>query len=234
MKKRIVLIIVSWLSIASAHAQFFNAIGIAAGQSFSKEQWSTEQWQTQEKYLEGLNIAVFADFFDNPNFQWRTELMYNRLGTKEYVQTVQYVNKTDYFSFNNYFKCSLPLFSWTPYLLIGPRLEYLNDRSAGIFPDVIAGATGIDLSAAVGLGIEKVSFSRVKPFVEVFYNRDIIPLTFNGHALSNSPTEPAGTTTPEKITTIDLEWRIGLICSLERKTKCPHVDNSAGNPPGAK
>jgi len=233
MKRSVITILVIWLSMISAHAQFFNAIGIAAGQSFSKEQWSAEQWQTQEKYLEGLNIAVFADFFDNPNFQWRTELMYNRLGTKEYVQTIQYVNKTDYFSFNNYFKCNLPLFSWIPYLLIGPRLEDLNDRSAGIFPDAIAGMKSFHISAAVGIGIEKVSFSRIKPFLEVFYNRDITP-SFNGQVLSNSPNDPMGTMIAEKIVTQDIEWRVGLRCSLEKKTKCPHVDNSAGNPPGAK
>lgn len=231
MKKGLVIIIFIWLSMVSAQAQFFNAIGIAAGQSFSEEQWSAEQWQTQEKYLEGLNIAVFADFLDNPNFQWRTELMYNRLGTKEYVQTVQFVNNTNYISFNNYFKCSLPSYSWIPYLLIGPRLEYLNDRSAGIFPDAIAGMKSLHLSAAMGIGIEKISFSRVKPFLEVFYNRDITR-SFSGQVFSNSPNEPAGTTIPEKIITQDFEWRIGLKFSLEKKTKCPHVDNSAGNPQG--
>lgn len=232
MKKSLITIAVVWLSVSSGYAQFFNAIGIAIGQSFSKEQWSAEQWQTQEKYLEGLNIAVFADFFDNPNFQWRTEFMYNQLGTKEYVQTIQYVNNTNYISFNNYFKCSLPLFSWTPYLLIGPRLADLSDRSAGIFPDAIAGMKSFQITAAVGIGIEKISFSRVKPFLEVFYNREIIP-SFNGRVLSNSPNEPVGTTMTDKITTQDFEWRVGLKCSLEKRTKCPHVDNSAGNPPGA-
>jgi len=233
MKRNVITIFVIWLSVISAHAQFFNAIGIAAGQSFSKEQWSSEQWQTQEKYLEGLNIAVFADFFDNPNFQWRSEIMYNRLGTKEYVQTVQYVNKTDYLSFNNYFKCSLPLFSWTPYLLIGPRLEDLNDRVAGIFPDAIAGMKSLHLSAAVGIGVEKVTFGTIKPFLEVFYNRDITP-SFNGEVISNSPNLMPAPTIAEKIMTQDFEWRVGLKLPLQRKTKCPHVDNSAGNPPGAK
>jgi hypothetical protein len=232
MKKLAVLFAVMCLGGFSASAQFLYSIGAAAGQSFSQEYWSMEQWETKEKYLQGLNAAVFAEFFNNPNFKWRSELMYNQLGTKEYVNTIQYVNKTNYISFNNYLKCSLPQFSWTPYFLIGPRLEDLAGRNAGIFPDAIAGMSTFRLAGAVGIGIEQINFSHIKPFVEVFYSRDIIP-SLDGHTLSNYPNVSPGTTVKEIINNQDVEWRIGLKYVFTEKTKCPPVYNPAGNPPGA-
>jgi hypothetical protein len=94
------------------------------------------------------------------------------------------------------------------------------------------GMSSFCLSGAVGIGIEKVNFGKVKPFLEIFYNRNILP-SLNGHVLSNYPNVPPGTMVSEVITNQDVEWRIGLKYVFNQGDKCPHVDNSAGNPPGA-
>lgn len=58
--------------------------------------------------------------------------------------------------------------------------------------------------------------------------------SFSGHVLSNDPYPPlAGTTLPENINSHDFELRIGIKYVFKGRNECPHVDNSAGNPPGA-
>lgn len=233
MNKSKLLFAILFLSSFSAGAQFLYALGAAAGVSYGKENWSNEQWAAQEKYLPGLNGAVIAEFFQDPNFQWRSELMYNQLGTKEVVVTNNYVNRTNYISFNNYLKVNYPLFSFIPYILIGPRIEYLFSRSASVFPDAIGGMYSFHISAAAGVGVEKICFGHVKPFIEFFYNRDVMP-SFTGNVASNSPVPPLqGTTLSEVINSHDYELRIGLKYVFDGKSQCPKVINPAGNPEGA-
>jgi hypothetical protein len=234
MKKSRLLAVVLLLASFSAGAQFLSAIGIAGGISYGKETWSNEQWSTQEKYLLGFNGAVLAEFFTNINFQWRSEIMYNQLGTKEEVATNEYTNQTNYLSFNNYLKYNYPLFNFIPYFLIGPRVEYLFSRGAAVFPDAIGGMYSFHVSGAAGIGISKICYGHFKPFAELFYNRDIMP-SFDGKVASIDPYSPLkGTEIPEVIHNHDYELRIGVKYVFSRnKGECPHVDNSAGNPVGA-
>lgn len=155
MKKKIVLFYLLFFSMFCANAQFLYSLGIAGGISYGKEKWNHEQWSTNENSILGLNGAVLAEFFSDRNFQWRSEFMYNQLGTREAVQGVSYINQTNYISFNNYLKCSYPLFNFIPYVLIGPRVEYLLTRGAAVFPDVISGMYSFHVSGAVGIGVEK-------------------------------------------------------------------------------
>jgi hypothetical protein len=231
-KSRLVFAILC-LSSLSAGAQFLYSLGIAAGISYGKEGWSNEQWSSQEKYLLGFNGAVLAEFFRDENFQWRSELMYNQLGTKEAVAADNYVNRTNYISFNNYLKIKYPLFYFTPYILIGPRVEYLLSRGAAVFSDAIDGMYSFHITGAVGIGIEKICFGHFKPFLELFYNRDIMP-SFIGHVESNDPYQPLkGTTISEVINSHDYELRIGVKYVFDRRSECPRVINPAGNPVGA-
>jgi len=227
MRKRRLLFAILFLTSFSAGAQFFYAIGAAVGISYGKEGWSNEQWATQEKYLLGFNGAILAEFFSDPNFQWRSELMYNQLGTGELVAGNSSVNRTNYISFNNYLKINYPLFDFIPYVLIGPRVAYLFSRSASVFPDAIGDMYSFHITGAVGVGAEKICFSRWKPFIELFYNRDIMP-SFIGHVASIDPNPPLeGTKLSEVINGHDFELRVGIKYVFDRKPQCPHVDNKA-------
>jgi len=207
----------------SCSAQFFYAIGAAAGISYGKEGWSEEQWASQEKYILRLNGAVLAEFFDDPRFQWRSEIMYNELGTKELVVTDKYSNLTNYITFNNYLKYRHEFFRIVPYGLIGLRVAYLFTRSASIFPDAIGGMYTIHVSAAVGAGIELVTYNHFKPFIEAFYNRDVMP-SFIVHVASIDPyLKP--TAISEVINNHDYELRIGIKYVFDPGEKCPKVYN---------
>ncbi len=228
MKKSKLIAVLFLLSSFSAGAQFVSALGAAAGVSYSKEGWNPEQWATQEQYLLRYNGAVLAEFFTDPVYRWRAEIMYNALGTKEVVISNKYVNATNYISLNNYLKYQREFFKFIPYILIGPRVEYLFSRNASVFPDAIAGMSSIHISAAAGAGVELVSFSRLKPFIEVFYNRDLMP-SLSGTIASNSPYDN-GAPVSEVITNHDFELRIGFKYVLRARNKCPRVINPAGNP----
>jgi len=226
MKKSVLIVAILLLCRFIAGAQFFNAIGIAAGISYNKEGWTAEEYATQEHYLFGLNGAVLAEFVDNRTYKWRSEIMYNQLGTKEYVGEGKYINHMNYFSFNNYLKIQHEFFDFTPYFLIGPRIAYLFSRSAEVFPDVIGGMYSFHVSGAVGVGVEKVCYSRFKPFIEFFYNHDLMP-SFVGNISSLGPNPPLGGV----VTTImqhDFELRIGVKYHLMPTSKCPAVINPAG------
>jgi hypothetical protein len=224
--KRAIMACVLFIISFSAKAQFFNAMGAAAGISYGKEGWSEEQWATQEKYYLRFNGAILAEFFDNPVYKWRSEFMYNQLGTQELVVANKFTNATTYISFNNYLKYQHEFFKFMPYVLIGPRIAYLFSRSASVFQDAIGGMYTIHISAAAGAGVELVSFSRFKPFVEIFYNHDVMP-SFSGTVASTSPFLNKEAI-PEVINNHDYELRIGLKYVFRPRDKCPHVDNSAG------
>jgi hypothetical protein len=233
MRKSKLLFVILFFTSFSAGAQFFYAFGTAVGISYGKESWDHEQLETQEKWLLGFNGALLAEFFSDPNFQWRSELMYNQLGTIEAVNGNNHTNWTNFISFNNYLKVNYPLFDFIPYVLIGPRVDYLFSRGATVFPDAIEGMYSFHISAAVGIGAEKICFSRWKPFIEFFYHRDIMP-SFIGKVASIDPNPPlSGTTLSEIINGHNFELRIGVKYVFDRRPQCPHVDNSAGNPVGA-
>lgn len=224
MKKSIIIAAIVLLGVFSVNAQFLYSLGLSLGASYGKEHWSNEQPGTQEKYIPGLNVAAFAEFFKGPYVQWRSEFLYNQLGTKEVVMGNSYTNHTNYVSFDNYLKINVPQYNFVPYFLIGPRIEYLVTRDAAVFTDVIDRMPSVHISAAAGIGVSKICFTHVKPFIEFFYNRDITP-SFNGHSLYSG--------FPETIYSYNFELRIGLKYVFKAKEKCPHVDNSAGNPEGA-
>jgi hypothetical protein len=225
MKKSKLIVALLFLCSFSAGAQFLYSIGIGAGINYGKEGWNEERYAAQEHYLMKYHGAVLAEFFGNPVYKWRSEIMYNMLGTKELYLTDTYVNSTTFISFNNYLKYQHEFFKWIPYLLIGPRVEYLYSRG-GQFADVIGGEFSFHVSGAVGVGIEPVWFSHFKVFMEVFYNHDIMP-SFIGSINSLTP-PPLNYQMSEVIMKHDYELRIGLKYVFEKHDKCPHVDNPAG------
>ena len=232
MKRRKLLFALFLMGGVAVKAQFLHAVGFGVGLSYGKENWSAEQWATQEKYLLGFNGIIFAEFLEDPNYKWRSEIMYNGLGTNELVEKSNYTNRTNYISFDNYLKYQYELDKIVPYALIGPRLEYVFTRSASIFPDAIRGMQSIHLSAAIGAGIELVWFSRIKPFAEVFYNHDIMN-SYYGNVKSISP-YLNGSEMREIIGQHDYEFRIGFKYIIKGKVVgCPRVINPAGNPVGA-
>lgn len=232
MKKVIIVLFI--LTSFSAGAQFLYSLGIGVGLNYGKEGWSEERYSAQEQSILKYHGAVLAEFFSDPVFKWRSEIMYNALGTKELYLEDKFVNSTNFISWNNYLEYRHEFLKWIPYLLIGPRVAYLMSRG-GEFADVIGGEYTIHVSGAVGIGIQPVWYSHFKIFAEFFYNHDIMP-SFIGNISSLTPPPVNSYQLSEVVMKHDFELRIGIKYVFDGKSKCPYVDNKAdghypNNPP---
>lgn len=201
-----------------------SGLGIAGGITYGKQVWNPEGPLAQERYILRGNFAVLAEFFHHPVYRWRTELEYNLMGTGELLYysnpAVTYRNKTNYISFNNYLKINFRNTGFIPYFLIGPRVEYLLIRKAQIYPDVISQLHTIQITGAIGVGAEINWNSPLRPFIEAFYNHDLLysyDNYYNGLYTS--------------IGYRAYELRVGLKYFFEgiKKDVCPKVYNPAGN-----
>jgi hypothetical protein len=148
-----------------------------AGLSYYRQKWWIQnvdgsESKVKQKYILRFNADLFAEFIKNEHFHWRTELEYNQKGCKEKTPSTTYKDKVDYFSWNNYLKIYEDEFEGTPYLLIGPRVEYLFRQNTPS-PLITSGFRQFHFSWSVGLGWEFVTYGRIKPIVELHYNPDI-------------------------------------------------------------
>jgi opacity protein-like surface antigen len=172
MKKSVVISILI-LSFFSGRAQFLNSVGITGGVSYSNQKFLFRDPDEiiKKKYKWGFNGSVFAEFFSHDYVRWVSEIQYNQKGSKDKQADTTYRNKLQYLSWNNYLKLRYEMFAIIPYVLIGPRLEY-NLKQRMQTPEATASFLKLHVSPAVGAGVEFVSYSQIKFFVEAFYNPD--------------------------------------------------------------
>jgi hypothetical protein len=233
MKKLFIYLSVFFASFA-AKAQIVDAIGIAGGITYGTHEWYPSEFATQERYLLGFNVAGMVEFFHNPYYRWRVEVAYDQMGSKE-LTTVMNVNRTTYITLNNYLKIQYRLDFIMPYLLVGPRLEYLLINSPQIYGDVIGTFPKIWFTAAAGVGFELITNSLFRPFVEGLYNRDLIRSGHGEVTLPNyDPTTKITTyyLVPTNVYYHGFELRIGLryvFDTKQKKPKCPKVINPMNN-----
>ncbi len=173
--KKIFLIFVLLISL-QGKAQTLNSIAVTAGASYGNQNFYLFQPNSisNKKYIFGYNASVFAEFFSGDYVRWVTEFQYNQKGSIDKQPEGNYTNSLQYISWNNYLKIRYELFSFIPYVLIGPRLDYnLVDASAS--PTTTAKFLPLSVSAAAGAGVEFVNYYNFKLFVEGFYNPDFMP-----------------------------------------------------------
>ena len=175
--RRIITILFFCISALTASAQFFQGWGLMAGLSYYRQKWWIQnvdgsESKVKQKYILRFNADLFAEFIKNEHFHWRTEFEYNQKGCKEKTPSATYKNKVDYISWNNYLKIYEDEFEGTPYLLVGPRVEYLFRQNTSS-PLITSDFRKIHFSWSVGIGWEFVTYGRIKPIVELHYNPDI-------------------------------------------------------------
>lgn len=202
--KNLFLIIVIVFGTFQAEAQFLNSIGITAGGSLGNQKFyfSDPLSVSRKKYIIGINGSVFAEFFSGDYARWVSEIQYNEKGSKDRQPEADYYNKLQYICWNNYLKLRYEMYRIIPYILVGPRLEY-NLSQGTTSPAVTGKFLPLHVSAAGGGGIEFVSYSNFKFFVEGFYNPDIIM--------------PAYKVTGLEVRNTNIELRIGLKMELTGK-----------------
>ncbi|MGQ0828180.1 MAG: outer membrane beta-barrel protein [Bacteroidota bacterium] len=174
MRKLFFFIFLSSVAFQS-EAQFLNSIGITAGVSAGNQKFYFKEPVeiSKKKYVFGFNASLFAEFLSRDYVRWISELQYNQKGSIDKQPEANYPNKLQYICWNNYLKIRYEMYSIIPYILIGPRLEYnLTQRTTS--PAITSNFLKLHVSAAVGAGVELVSYSKFKIFIEGFYNPDVI------------------------------------------------------------
>ena len=175
MKKIISLAII--LTIAfQCKAQFVNSIGLTAGVSLGNQKFFFKEPAaiSKKKYTVGFNASFFAEFFSHDYARWLSEIQYNQKGSIDKQPEQNYPNKLQYLSWNNYLKLRYEMYSIIPYILVGPRLDYMLTQST-TSPEIVSSFSKLNISAGLGGGVEFISYSNFKFLVEAFYNPDITP-----------------------------------------------------------
>ena len=175
MKKNILIFLILLFSTQSK-AQFLNSIGITGGVSAGNQKFYFYDPNSisRKKYVFGFNGSVFAEFFSHDYARWVTEIQYNQKGSIDKQAEGNYANKLHYICWNNYLKLRYEMYSIIPYVLIGPRLEYNLIQSTSS-PVITGKFLPLHISSAFGGGVEFVSYTNFKFFVEAFYNPDAMP-----------------------------------------------------------
>ena len=195
-------------------AQFFQGWGVMAGLSYYRQKWWIDnidgsQSKVKQKYILRFNGDLFAEFIKNDHFHWRTEFEYNQKGCKEKTSTDTYKNKLDYIGWNNFLKIYEDEFEGTPYLLIGPRVEYLFKQNT-TSPMINSDFRQFHFSWSAGIGWEFVTYGRIRPIVEIHYNPDI------NRAYKNSG--------PGITDIINRPWQLRVGIKIgSKKAECPKV-----------
>ena len=225
MKKLKFTYLILSLCAITAQGQIVSGIGIAGGLTYGTQRWNPEGPLAQERWLLRFNGAVLAEFFHQPMYRWRTEIEYNLMGTKELTyppSSVLLSNRTNYFSWNNYLKIMYNKFTFVPYILVGPRIEYKFRVNAQIYQPEMGALNLLQLTGCAGVGAELMWNGPIRPFIELLYNHDLIPSyndLFNGSLVQT------------KILYEGFELRIGVKFFNMKKNsdKCPPVYNPMGN-----
>ena len=189
----------------SSNAQFVSGIGATGGITYAREKWSyTNPLRIEKKnFLLGFNGSLFVEFFQHDYLRWVSELQYNQKGTIEQLNSGDVKDRLQYLSFNNFLKARYELLDVIPYVLIGPRVEYLLSASPQ------TDFNKIHVGVSVGAGAELVAYSNFKFFAEMHYNSDILN-AYNKNSLSIKNTA--------------FELRIGLKYAIKkRRESCPPV-----------
>lgn len=192
-----------------ANAQFVKAWGLTIGGTRSNQIWNYDSLDNnlRKKAKYGFNASALVEWLDHDYFRIVSELQYNQKGAKENLAPNEGLKyKTNYLAFNNFLKIRQELNDFTPYFLIGPRLEYLLNAP-------LPNPKKFHLSASAGIGIE---FLHKRPwifFTEYHYNPGIMK-SFR---------------TPDVVAVrnTSMELRIGIKRELKAPTeKCPPVYNT--------
>ena len=201
------------LSTVYCSGQFFQGIGISGGVTMAKQKWFLNYPDgytsiVKKKNIFGFNGSLRAEFIDNDYLRWVTEFQFNQKGCKNKTDSSKFRTKLNYLCWNNFLKFQYETFDGYPYILFGPRIEYLLSQSTNDKSINISAFNKFNFSWSAGVGFEKIVYSYFKPFIEVHYNPD----TFFYYAYKTEALD---------IRNRAWELRIGLIYHPGGHDSCP-------------
>ena len=173
------------LSIGS-NAQFINFIGLKSGVVVSNQTWEySSGFDRDLKNRTGINITFITEMFSSKYFSFCTDLGYIQKGSVErmdirdennnHLKTIDVNYRYDFLYIAPQAKFKLPIQNFTPYALIGPRMDYfIHSKYDSEFAHL---SNDLDFNNFVfginyGLGIQ-YDFEVFTIFLEGQYQQDI-------------------------------------------------------------
>jgi hypothetical protein len=185
MKKLFLVILI--VSVSSSCAQFLNGYGVKIGGTLSKQTWEYSilgGFEFVKDNKIGFNIGAFAELFESPFISFIGEVNYIQKGFQEEVMTssisdnpLGYTEKSftrkvrfDYINISLLAKPKIKLGLFTPYLLVGPRIDFEIGKSSDypleeFFHDFKKSMIGLKFGIGSELYLDKNKF-----IAEVLYD----------------------------------------------------------------
>jgi hypothetical protein len=183
----VLLVTIMLVSQSQSTAQLCRSFGIKVGATFANQYFRYSATMTNSRRIPGFTAAIFAEWFNNPYLSLITQLELTQRGLITDVRTTQGFeswrvawpdvnNHLHYLSVPVLAKCSVTTSPSIPYLLVGPRVDYLlwysSDR--GYLDGVYKEFKKTILGGSAGTGWNAASVSSVPLTIEVRYNFDFI------------------------------------------------------------
>lgn len=166
----VIITLILTLTVTIAQAQFLRAYGIKAGVVRAEQKWDYSPQTGLDASginpIWGVDAGVFAEFFDCKNFSLLTELHYVQKGStytitgtepadnaQGYIETGKedIKERCNYLSIPVMAKLRLETGKITPYIAVGPRLEFLISHPSSAVFDQLKKA---EVAATASAGLE--------------------------------------------------------------------------------
>lgn len=182
----------------AAHAQLLKGFGVKVGSNSSNTSFAYTVAELQNLEVDtdrriGVNLAAFAEWINTPAFSIVTQVEYVERGfiqkikiTDEFGELLGIAEATsqlNYVSLPILLKLRLPQSKLAPYVIFGPRFDWLVDHVDANFESEIAGdfpsSPFTDFfdtrswGATMGAGLTPIKFGETALLVEARYNLDL-------------------------------------------------------------
>ena len=183
--KKIYLILILFSVVSTAQAQLVIGYGIKAGGTISIQEWEYDNWlpELNPDNRWGFNVGVFSEFLYISYFSFVTELNYVQKGMKKDLPVTTVTNpdgtgeyitwdtRVDYLNFSAMGKLRLDFSLFTPYLLIGPKIDFeINQENSLGFSNIVEeNFNDVMYGFKIGVGSE-FKFDSFNLLAEILYD----------------------------------------------------------------
>ncbi|MGB8658435.1 MAG: porin family protein [Candidatus Zixiibacteriota bacterium] len=160
-----IAIIALLLCFSSVHAQFMHGFGVKTGVVLASQDIDNSMgFDTNAKSRTGFDLGVFAEWFDSPVFSLSTEAHYVQKGMIEEVPRIDEFgfpmspskddHRIDYLSIPVLAKISVKGKHISPYLVFGPRFDFLLGNKSKTLKILYDELKNTDEGLTAGVGVE--------------------------------------------------------------------------------
>jgi len=150
--------------------------------------YSNPELKIKPKNYSGLYFGILAEIINKKYYGLLIEGAYIQKGAKEIIQgttitpndqgyidteTISYSNRFDYITLQSYLKIQYPLTYITPYIIAGPRIDYMLNKNIEVFKLVSNEFEEINYGISYGIGLTYTKLKYIIPFVEIINSPDI-------------------------------------------------------------